>query len=442
MKWLLALVLSACVPSQHELADPVDALIQTRSGIARGRVDIDALLAKPLDADAAVKIALANNTRLAAALDDLGIAGGELAQALGLGPLVVDGQLRFGSHGHEYEVDAVQNVLTLVTAPRRRAAAHADLAAARATAAATALELAARVEIAFHDYLAAQQLVELRRTAFDAADVAATVRERMHDAGNTTDLALARDRAAREQARVELARSEATLERRREPIDALLGLSGERTKWTTTGMLVDPPEVAPAVDDLETASVAASLELVAGRAHVDAAANRAGADNRRGGVARARRRRLCARPRRRARSRPCDPPRHPAVRSTRRRTREGRCRQRTIEHELSATAVELRARARSVRVAALAAHAEARHLHEVVLPLRQQIVDETLLHYNAMDANPFELIVARRDLVDAGAQYLEALRRYADAMTEVTALRRGVMLRRSDEFGEARAGGE
>ena len=71
---------------------------------------------------------------------------------------------------------------------------------------------------------------------------------------------------------------------------------------------------------------------------------------------------------------------------------------------------------------------EARHLHDVVLPLRQQIVDETLAHYNAMDADPFQLIVARRELVDAGHQYLDALRRYCDAMTEVTALRRGVSL--------------
>jgi hypothetical protein len=101
------------------------------------------------------------------------------------------------------------------------------------------------------------------------------------------------------------------------------------------------------------------------------------------------------------------------------------------DHELAAAGVELRARARAVRVAALAAHAEARHIHDVLLPLRQQIVDETLLHYNAMDADPFELILARQNVADSGANYLEALRRYADAMTEVTALRRGVMLRRS-----------
>ena len=42
--------------------------------------------------------------------------------------------------------------------------------------------------------------------------------------------------------------------------------------------------------------------------------------------------------------------------------------------------------------------------------------------------NPFELIVARRELADAGHQYLDALRRYWNAMSEVTALRRGVYL--------------
>ena len=56
------------------------------------------------------------------------------------------------------------------------------------------------------------------------------------------------------------------------------------------------------------------------------------------------------------------------------------------------------------------------------------ILRETLLHYNAMDADPFQLIVARRELVDGGHQYLEALRRFADGMTEATALARGVTL--------------
>src|SRR5262249_19366881 len=158
-----------------------------RLGVPAEHVEVDALLAKPLTGDVAIRIALANNARLAAALDELGVAGGELASALGLGPVQIDVMLRW-DRGYEHEVDAIQSVLGPVTAPRLRAAAHADLAAARANATATAVELAARTEIAFRDLVAAQQEVELRRTAFDAADAAATVRERMHDAGNTTEL--------------------------------------------------------------------------------------------------------------------------------------------------------------------------------------------------------------------------------------------------------------
>ena len=61
-----------------------------------------------------------------------------------------------------------------------------------------------------------------------------------------------------------------------------------------------------------------------------------------------------------------------------------------------------------------------------MLPLRQQIVDEIVKHYNAMDADPFALIAARRALADGGRQYLDALRRYWNAISQVTALERGV----------------
>lgn len=427
MKRLLLLALVGCVPPASELRRPVDRELAQRLGAPIAPVEIARLLAAPLDAVAATKIALARSARLAAAYDELGIAAGDIASALGLGPVSIDLQARFGGGGHEFELDAIQNLVGLITAPRRRAAATAELAAVRARAVATAVRLVARVEIAFRDLLAAQQELELRRTAFEAADAAATIRERMADAGTTTALALARDRDAREQARIDVGRAEAEIEARRERVNALLGLSGAETGWTATGAL---PEIgaAPALDGIEARAVTASLDLEAGRDRVAAATNRAGDervrrwlpelgvgvsaidddfvlkigpairlglplfDQRNGQIARA----------------------------------EAELRAR--EHELSAVAVELRARARATRIATLAAFAEARHLHDVVLPLRQQIVDETLLHYNAMDADPFQLIVARRELAAAGHQYLDALRRYWNGMTETTALTRGVTL--------------
>jgi outer membrane protein TolC len=433
---LCLLVAAGCTtPSRTELRAPVDRDLARRLGApADLHASIAPLLAKPLDRNAAVRIALANSARLRASLEELGVAGGELASALRLGPIDVDYFTRLGLkrvegfRPYEFELEAVQSVIGLITGPRRLAAAHADIDAARAEATATALRLVAKVEIAFDDLITAQQAIELRRTAFDAADAAAVVRERMHAAGNTSDLALARDRDAREQARLDLARAEADVEIAREQLNALLGLSGDQTKWTAAGMLGELPVAAPALDDLEQASVEASLDLTAGRERVVGAQNNLGAERIRAwlpdvGVG-------------------ISVVEHGAGVEVGPALRIGiplfdqrageRMRARALlarsEQELTASAVELRANARAARVAALAAYQEARHLRDVILPLRQQIVDQTLLHYNAMDADPFELIVARRQLADAGQQYLDALRRYWNAMARVTALRRGVQL--------------
>lgn len=429
---LCVLAVAACAPTRSELRAPVDRELARRMGAPVETAltsEIAALLSKPLTRDSAVKLALANNGRLAAALAELGIAGGDLASALAPGPLDVDVETRFGSGGaYEFEVQAIQGVIGLITAPRRRAAARAELSAARANATATALALAARAEIAFDGVIAAQQELELRRTAFDSADAAAVIRERMHAAGNASDLDQARDRDAREQARIDLARAEADVEIRREELNALLGLSGEQTKWTAAGTLADLPGSAPALDDLEQAAVAASLELAAGRDRIAGAENTVGAERVRAwlpelgvGVS--------------VVNHGAGVEVGPAVRigiplfdhRSGARAR-AHAQLEKAQSELTAAAVELRANARAARIAALAAYEEARHLRDVVLPLRQQILDQTLLHYNAMNATPFELIVARRRLADAGHQYLDALRRYWNAMSRIGALRRGVDL--------------
>jgi outer membrane protein, heavy metal efflux system len=429
------IALASCVPSPATLRAPVDHLLGERLGASlapplalQTARQIDALLERPLDTTTAIRIALANSSRLRAAFDELDLAAGDVAAALGLGPLTIDAQLRLGGAHDEYELDAIQNVLGLIAMPRRAAAARAELAAARAAAAAAALRLAARVEIAFDDLLAAQQAVELRQTAFDAADAAAAVRERMHAAGNTTELAQARDRDAREAARVELGRAEAAVELRREAVNALLGLSGERTRWATAGALRELPVAPPMLDAIEAGAVAASLELTAGRERREAAENRAAGERLHAllpelgvGVSVANDgHQTTIGPALRIGIPLLDPRTGERARADAVVRRE--------EHALEAQAIELRAVARAARIAVLATYQEARHLHDVVLPLRQLIVSETLKHYNAMDADPFALIVARRELVDGAHQYLEALRRYWNAIAEVTALARGVML--------------
>lgn len=433
--WLAAVALGACVPSRSTLFDPVASDVQRRIGVTASwtedpRTDgaIDALLARPLDLDAAVRIALARNRRLQASYDELGIAGAAIADATVLPPVSIDIDHKYGVNGKgsETEMEAVQDVLDLFQIGQRRSAAGAELAAARARAVAATVQLASDVERAFDDLLAAQQDEELVKTAFAAADASADLVERQHAVGNTTDLALEREREQRERMRVEVMRAGLAISEKKAKLAALMGLAETRREFTAAGRLPDPPAEAPKLDNLGPAAVSANLEAAALRSEADAAAARhryavvrAFLPELGVGVSAARREAL-------------DWAVGPTIRfglplfnqqqgpRARARAEEKRARD-----ELAATTAELAAEAEAVRARVLVAYAEVKQLRQVVLPMRQRILDQTVLQYNAMNATTFELLTTRRDMVDVGRQYIDALRRYWEAMAEAKALQRG-----------------
>ena len=427
-----SVALAACVPSRAAIVRPVDVELERRLGMAtdpRLPAAIRELVAKPLELDTARRIAIANNRRLAADLDTLGVAAAGIATATVLAPLEVDLSHKYGldGSGSETEIDVVQDVLGLILMPRRRGIAQAELRAAQARAVAATVALAADVDLAYYEVVASQQELELRQTAFDAASASAEVAERMHAAGNATDLALERERDLVEQARVDLARAQVAVELRREHFNQVLGLTGGDTRWTVTAHLPDPPDRAPSLDELEQVAVAQNLELVALQRDAEAAAGRVGYARFRAvvpalGVGASAARRddggWEAGPALRIALPLFDQQQGPRARANAELSR--------ARNLLAATAVELRASARAARMRVLETHAEAKHLRDVVLPRRQRIVDETLRQYNAMNATTFELLASRRELVDAGRQYIDALRRYWIAVADAEAIRRGV----------------
>lgn len=435
--------IGACVPSRTAVFGPVDREIERRLGVEAswgdGRVSagIAALLQQPLDRDAAVRIALARSRRLQAQYDELGVAASEIAAATVLAPMEVDLEYKFSVSGggeEELEIDVTQDVLDLIQIAQRRGVARAGLEAARARAVAATVELVARVEKGHVEVVAAQQELELRQTAFDAASASADLAERMHAAGNATDLALARERDRREQARIEVARAQLDIELAREAFNEVLGLSGRETRWSIAGRLPEVPKTVPALDSIERDAVAASLELAAIRSEAEAAAGRVGIARVRAwlptlgvGVAS-------------ARTEGGDWSAGPALsiglpifNQQQGPRARAHAELRRARNEATATAVELRAVARATRQRVLESYAEARHVFEVVLPLRQRIVAETLKQYNAMNASTFELLSARRELVDGGRQYIDALRRFWRASADARALVRGAMPRTGDD---------
>jgi hypothetical protein len=67
------------------------------------------------------------------------------------------------------------------------------------------------------------------------------------------------------------------------------------------------------------------------------------------------------------------------------------------QQRLGATAVRVRAALRAVDVRATTARQRAEYYQDVLLPIRERIVNDTQLQFNAMNASVFQLLIARRD---------------------------------------------
>jgi hypothetical protein len=77
-----------------------------------------------------------------------------------------------------------------------------------------------------------------------------------------------------------------------------------------------------------------------------------------------------------------------------------------------AQAVELRAAARTAHASVIAAHDRARYYRAVVLPLWQEIVDQTQLQYNAMQLSPVQLLQAKQEQIETAEASIRAIRDY------------------------------
>ena len=432
--WFVIGILGGCVPSRTATFGPVDHEVQRRTGLAvewsegdRTTAAIDALLARELDVDAAVRIAFARNRRLQARLDELGIAASQVASATVLPPATVDADYKraLSGSGSEMELTVVQDVLDLVQLGQRRGIADAELAAAQARAVAATIELAGEVEVAYDEVVAAEQGRGLAETAFATASASADLVERQHAAGNATDLALAREQEQRERARIDVGRADQARTERRARFAAMVGITG-KPAWTTATRLPDPPAMLPALDDLLRAAATASLDAIALRADADAARARhryalvraflpqlgLGA-----AVARRTGETWEAGPAIRIGIPLFDQQQGPRARAI--------AEERRARDELAATESELAATVQTTRSRVEQAFAEVRQLVDVVMPLRKRVLDETVLHYNAMNASTFELLAARREAVEVERQYIAALRAYWTAIAEAKTLRRG-----------------
>lgn len=381
------------------------------------------LLSRPLTADAAVQVALLNNRALQVTFEELGIAQADFVQAGLLQNPVFSLSVRFPNQppSRTYlDIAAAENFLNVFLIPARRKIAAARLDQAAAHIADEVLSLAARTGSAFYACQAAQQTLELRQSIADAASASLDVATRLHEAGNTTELDYYAQRAQAARAAVELANARADAQDTREQLNALMGAWGPQVQWKISGRLADlpPDEIRP--EGLETLAIQRRLDLAAARQELIAQARAygftvdmryfaqadLGVEAERETDGQWRIGPSLALPIPLFDQGQAAIPRAAAV------LRQSRQR-------YAALAVDIRSQVRATRARMFNARATAQFFHDEVLPTQQKYLEQAQLHYNGMFVSVFQLLQAKREQIDAGGQYIQALRMYWTSRAEL-----------------------
>ncbi|MGE0797694.1 MAG: TolC family protein [Lautropia sp.] len=378
------------------------------------------LLRAPLDADAAVQVALLNSRSLQATFHGLGIAAAELIQTGRLpNPGFSFGRLRRGDE-REIERTFTFDLARLLALPLLGHVEAGRFEQQRLEATQAMLALAAGARVAWIDAVAAEEAVGYARRVVDAAAASAELASRMAGVGNLNRLQRARELAFEADAALGLARAEQAQRAARERLTRVLGLWGEQTAFRLPARLPELPAAADDLPDLERTALASRLDVQAARAAVDRTAHNLG-------LARA--------------TRFVNVLEVGAVRdsSNREPTRRGwevafelplfdwgtsRVAQaesiyRQAFEQAAATAIAARSEVREAYGTYRAAYDIARYQRDTVVPLRARIAEENLLRYNGMLVGVFELLADARGHTTAVAGYLEALRNFWRARADL-----------------------
>ncbi|HSL51800.1 MAG TPA: TolC family protein [Candidatus Deferrimicrobiaceae bacterium] len=384
------------------------------------------LLGKKFTADDAVQIAMLNNRDLQAIYADLGLAQADLVQAGLFRNPVLDAAVLFPLSGvrPDLQLGVVVSFLDALYVPLRKRVAAARFEDAKLRVTGVVVDLAAQVRRAFYEHQANEQMRELRQTVVQALAASWDVSRRLHEAGNVTDLDLARDRAVAETAKLALRSAETAARQSREHLNELMGTWGKQTGWEIDGRLPDIPAEPLPVNGVERVALSRSIDLSQARQRIVIAGQQLGYDRATAlipetevGVEAEREEGWKVGP---VLSVPI-----PLFDQGQARVGRAMAELRRAQQEYYALAVRIRATARAVRDRMLGARDRALYYRDILLPLQERIVNEAQLQYNAMQIGIFQLLRDRERQIDTGAAYVQVLREYWLARTDLALISSG-----------------
>ena len=411
--------------------DKVAQLTQERTGqsVALQRSPEDAqtaqnrvaeLLQAALTADAAVEVALLNNRGLQAKFGDLGIAESELVRAGRLkNPSLSFGRMS-GGGGVEIERTVLFDILGLLTMPMAKEVGQQRFEQAQYQAAYDAVSLAADVRRAYFDAVAAQELAKFYEQVKETADVSNELAKRMLQAGNFNKLAQMREQAFYADATAQLARAQHQAAAQREKLIRLLGLYGEQLNFRLPQRLPELPKQVIEPQNAEQTAMDKRLDVQMAKRAAEATAKSLHLTNATRMVnvldVAYKNKSESGAPRANGYEIELELPLFDfgSTRAARAQATYMQAVNRTAE-----VAVNARSEVREAYSAYRTAYDLAQHYRDEVVPLRKRISEENLLRYNGMLIGVFELLADAREQVAGVTGYVQALRDFWVAETNL-----------------------
>jgi outer membrane protein TolC len=364
--------------------------------------------------DSAVQIALLNNRGLQASFAELAAADAERVQA-SLPPSPTVSLSRLAASGYlEIERQVLVNVLELLTVSRRAEIAELRFAQARLKTGEAVLRLAADSRRAYYRAVAAGQVVHFLEQSKAAAEAASELSQKLGETGAINKLNQAREHAFYAELGTQLATARLRHDTEREQLTRLMGLWGRDVQYHLPTSLLGLPGRPKTMSQVEADAIEQRVDLYVARIELDALAKSLGltkttrfvSDLEVAGISKYERDDGD-----RTKSKGVEVEfQIPIFDFGEARERQAEALYMRAVHRLAELAVNIRSEARSAYRTYRAAYDISLQYQKEVLPLRKIISDETLLQYNAMIADPSELLVDARNRISSNIAAIEAKR--------------------------------
>src|SRR6516162_7674954 len=273
--------------------------------------------------------------------------------------------------------------------------------------------LVAETKSAIYQLQAAEEIFERLKVEQATQATSLDFIQKLHEAGNITDLQLLQQQGEYSQSRLEIAQAEADIRDLREKLNRLMGLWGIDADWKVEPTIPEVPIRDFTIRGLETLAITQRYDLAASKAELESALRALGLEKAFRWIG--------------ALDFGIDSERDtdsqtitgptlrlelPIFNQGQARIARGEAALRRAYDKFEQEAVDIRSEVRELRDKLISSRDIAQFYQNQLLSTRTQIRDQTQLQYNAMIVGPLELFAARRQEIAAERGYVEAKRDY------------------------------